>query len=76
MARKFGVGDFFSGNCVIIQTAERLAEVRIGALIAIEQSIQLSEAVESGIPIDCVATPEMLETIFFPNNAIHDGGVI
>ena len=26
--------------------------------------------------VDCEATPEMLETIFFPNNAIHDGGVI
>ena len=26
--------------------------------------------------MDCEATPEMLETIFFPNNAIHDGGVI
>jgi diadenylate cyclase len=50
--------------------------VKIGALIAIEQSIQLQEAVESGIPVDCEATPEMLETIFFPNNAIHDGGVI
>ena len=61
---------------VIIQTVERLADVRIGALIAIEQSIQLQEAVESGIPVDCEATPEMLETIFFPNNAIHDGGVI
>jgi diadenylate cyclase len=61
---------------VIIQTVERLTEVRIGALIAIEQSIQLHEAVESGIKIDCDATPEMLETIFFPNNAIHDGGVI
>src|SRR4051812_44769098 len=61
---------------VIIQTVERLAEVRIGALIAIEQSIQLQEAVESGMPVDCQATPEMLETIFFPNNAIHDGGVI
>lgn len=61
---------------VIIQTAERLAEVRIGALIAIEQSIHLQEAVESGIPVDCEATPEMLETIFFPNNAIHDGGVV
>jgi diadenylate cyclase len=61
---------------VIIQTVERLAEVRIGALIAIEQSIQLLEAVESGIVVDCEATPEMLETIFFPNNAIHDGGVI
>ena len=61
---------------VIIQTVERLADVRIGALIALEQSIQLQEAVESGIPVDCEATPEMLETIFFPNNAIHDGGVI
>jgi diadenylate cyclase len=50
--------------------------VRIGALIAIEQSIQLQDAVESGIVVDCEATPEMLETIFFPNNAIHDGGVI
>ena len=61
---------------VIIQTCERLADVKIGALIAIEQSIQLQEAVESGIKVDCDATPEMLETIFFPNNAVHDGGVI
>jgi diadenylate cyclase len=61
---------------VIVQAVERMSEVRIGALIAIEQSIQLQEAVESGILVDCEATPEMLETIFFPNNAIHDGGVI
>jgi diadenylate cyclase len=61
---------------VVIQTVERLADVKIGALIAIEQSIQLQEAVESSLPVDCDATPEMLETIFFPNNAIHDGGVI
>lgn len=61
---------------VIIQTVERLADVRIGALIAVERSIHLQEAVESGIRVDCEATPEMLETIFFPNNAIHDGGVI
>jgi len=61
---------------VIIQTVERLSEVKIGTLIAIEQSIHLREAVESGIKVDCEATPEMLETIFFPNNAIHDGGVI
>jgi diadenylate cyclase len=61
---------------VIVQTAERLSDVRIGALIAVERSIHLGEAVESGIAVDCQATPEMLETIFFPNNAIHDGGVI
>jgi diadenylate cyclase len=61
---------------VIVQSVERMADVKIGALIAIEQSIHLQEVVESGIIIDCEATPEMLETIFFPNNAIHDGGVI
>jgi len=61
---------------VIIQTVERLADVRIGALIAIEQKIDLQNAMETGIVVDCEATPEMLETIFFPNNAIHDGGVV
>ncbi|HXT39095.1 MAG TPA: diadenylate cyclase CdaA [Candidatus Angelobacter sp.] len=61
---------------VVIQTAERLSEVKIGALIALEQAIHLDDAVESGVVVDCEATPEMLETIFFPNNAIHDGGVI
>ncbi|HEU6447502.1 MAG TPA: diadenylate cyclase CdaA [Verrucomicrobiae bacterium] len=61
---------------IVVQTAERLADVKIGALIAIEQTIQLQEVVESGVPVDCEATPEMMETIFFPNNAIHDGGVI
>jgi diadenylate cyclase len=61
---------------VLVQTAERLADVRIGMLVAVEQSASLPEVVESGIVVDCEATPEMLETIFFPNNAIHDGGVI
>jgi diadenylate cyclase len=61
---------------VIIQAVERMAEVRIGSIIAVQQTIQLQDVVESGIVVDCEATPEMLETIFFPNNAIHDGGVI
>src|SRR5882757_1873618 len=38
---------------VIVQTVERLADVRIGALIAIERSIQLYEVVESGVAVDC-----------------------
>jgi diadenylate cyclase len=61
---------------VICETVHRFAPIRIGALIALEQGIQLSDVVESGVNVDCEATPEMLETIFFPNNAIHDGGVI
>lgn len=61
---------------VVVETVERLADVRIGALIAMQRSVNLEDAVESGVRVDCQATPEMLETIFFPNNAIHDGGVL
>ncbi len=61
---------------VLITAVERLSDVRIGMLVAIQQGIDLQEVVESGIPVNCEATPEMLETIFFPNNAVHDGGVI
>ncbi|MBG88629.1 MAG: TIGR00159 family protein [Verrucomicrobiales bacterium] len=61
---------------IIVDAAENMAEAKIGCIIAIERNIQLPEVVESGVEVDCEATPEMLETIFFPNNAIHDGGVI
>jgi diadenylate cyclase len=61
---------------VIIQAVHQMSEMRIGALIACERSIHLQEMADSGIVVDCEATAEMLETIFFPNNAIHDGGVI
>ncbi|MSU31946.1 MAG: TIGR00159 family protein [Pedosphaera sp.] len=61
---------------VIVEAVGRLAPTPVGALIAIEQSISIQETIESGISVDCEATPEMIETIFFPNNAIHDGAVI
>jgi len=60
----------------IVQTADRLSPVRFGALIALERNQPLSEVVEGGVPVNAELTPEMLETIFFPNNAIHDGGVV
>ena len=60
----------------VIQAADVLSDARMGALIAIELSIFLENIVDSGVPVDCEVTSEMLETIFFPNNAIHDGGVI
>jgi diadenylate cyclase len=61
---------------VIVQTCERLSEMRIGALMALQRTSPLHDYVESGVIVDCQATPELLETIFFPNNAVHDGGVI
>ncbi|MCX7872686.1 MAG: diadenylate cyclase CdaA [Verrucomicrobiae bacterium] len=60
----------------ILQAVENLSELKIGALIAIENSMPLRDYVQNAVDVDCLVTREMLETIFFPNNAIHDGAVI
>lgn len=62
---------------IIVQAADRLSDAKIGALIAVKQTVDLGQIlVNSGVPVNCAVTAEMLETIFFPNNAIHDGGVV
>lgn len=54
----------------------RLAERRHGALIVIERETGLQEHVETGVEIDAEVTSELLQTIFFPSTALHDGAVI
>lgn len=54
----------------------RLAERRQGALIVIERETGLQDYVETGVEIDSQVTSEILQTIFFPNTALHDGAVI
>ena len=62
---------------IIVQAADRLSDAKIGALIAVRQTVDLGQIlVDSGVVVNCAVTAEMLETIFFPNNAIHDGGVV
>ncbi len=53
-----------------------MSERRIGALIAIERQIGLKGFSDTGIKIDGIITPELLETIFYPGSPLHDGGVI
>ena len=53
-----------------------LADRRIGALMAVEQSIGLRSYAETGTPVNAQASSKLLSTIFFPNTPLHDGGVI
>ncbi len=57
-------------------TAKRLAGKRIGALIAIERDTSLSAYADEGVPVDAQVTAELLETIFYPRSALHDGAVL
>lgn len=60
----------------LIEAVRRLAEKKIGALIAIERSITLAPYQEAGTPLDSRISPELLASLFFPNSPLHDGGVI
>lgn len=53
-----------------------LASRHVGALVAIERGIGLRTYAETGVAIDATFSPELLQTIFHPKTALHDGGVI
>ncbi len=62
---------------VEISTAcRRLASRRHGALIVLERETGLKEYIDTGVTINGKVTPQLLETIFFPSTALHDGAVI
>lgn len=65
-------------RCVkaITEAVDFLASRHIGALITFEANESLHAYTEKATKIDSVISEELLKTIFFPNTALHDGGVI
>jgi diadenylate cyclase len=61
---------------VISDTTFELANKQLGALIALERSQALDSFAETGVPLDCAFSPELMVTIFFPKTPLHDGGLI
>jgi diadenylate cyclase len=60
----------------IVQAVEYLKKARIGALIVIERDISLMDYIERAKKLYADISSELLISIFFPNNPLHDGGVI
>ena len=60
----------------IIQAVEYLKRSRIGALIIVERDNSLSEYIEKSKKLYADISSELLISIFFPNNPLHDGAVV
>lgn len=60
----------------IVSALEYLKKNRIGALIILERDYSLREYIERAKKIYAEITSDLLISIFFPNNPLHDGGVI
>jgi diadenylate cyclase len=59
-----------------IRAAEKLAQRRVGALVAFEREVGLEDYAATGVRINGELSAEFLQTIFFPNSPLHDGAVI
>jgi diadenylate cyclase len=61
---------------ILARTATALAGQRIGALIVVERETGLEDAAEGGVMLHADLSVELLQSIFTPHTALHDGAVI
>lgn len=60
----------------LVESAAFLSRRKIGGLVAIEREIPLANVAENGTRINADVSAPLLNTIFYPNSALHDLGVI
>ncbi len=60
----------------IMQAIEYLKKNRIGALMVIERDYSLGQYIETATKLYADLSSELLVSLFFPNNPLHDGAVI
>jgi uncharacterized protein (TIGR00159 family) len=77
---------FFTGNkkekveykyiLPIVMACMQMGKHKIGALIVMEHSVPLDEAVHSGEFTDAAISQRLIESIFYKNTPLHDGAMI
>ncbi len=60
----------------IVSAMDSLRKTRTGALIVIERDNSLNDYIQKSKKIYADISSDLLMSIFFPNNPLHDGGVI
>jgi diadenylate cyclase len=55
---------------------ERLSRKGLGGLLVIERNVGLKNYIETGTRIEALVSAELIETIFTPPSALHDGAVV
>ena len=60
----------------ILTAVEQMAQSKTGAIIVLNDDSDLEEIVETGTSINADISAELLTSIFFKNNALHDGAMI
>lgn len=60
----------------IIRAVKIMSNNQIGVLLVLERETGLNDYISTGVRLDAEITSELLENIFFPKAALHDGATI
>ncbi len=60
----------------LVKATTWMSERNIGALIVIERETTLDDIAETGTPLEAEVSSELIMSIFFPGNPLHDGAII
>lgn len=60
----------------VVKATYEMAKVKTGALIVIEQDVNLGEYERTGIALDSMISSQLLINIFEHNTPLHDGAII
>lgn len=60
----------------VCKACQDMSEKKIGALIIFERETMLGDIINTGTVVDAKISRELVNSLFFPNSALHDGGVV
>jgi len=60
----------------VADAALRLSEKRHGAIIVVERETSLEDYIDTGVKLDAACSAQLLDSVFYPNSALHDGAVV
>ena len=60
----------------VVQACHRMSHSQTGALIVIARKNDLSEFKDTGLAVEALISDQLIESIFYKNNPMHDGAVI
>lgn len=60
----------------VCKACSDMSDKKIGALIVFERETMVGDVIKTGTVIDAKVNRDHIESIFFPNSPLHDGGLV
>ena len=58
------------------KSAGEMSDSKTGALVVFEKDAPLQDIIKTGTVLDAQSSPELFNSLFFKNSALHDGAVV